>query len=165
MGLIPARVTAVSAAALAGLLLILAFVAAAAVGWGPGELAQHGLASIPWIAVGFVPTGAILAWQRPRNAIGWLLLATGFMASAVVIAIPGTVLAVQHGWPMWLQVTLANISYSAWSLWLILIPLALLCFPRDEDDGRDGARQPAVQPAAGEAQQREWDQDQPQRPR
>lgn len=108
MGLKLARATVISAAALAGLPLASAFVAAASIGWGPGELADHGLASIPWIVVGFVPTGAILAWQRPRNPIGWLLLATGFVAAAVVAAIPGTVVAVELGWPWWLQVVLAN---------------------------------------------------------
>lgn len=48
-----ARVAALSAATMACLLLCLAFVGAAALGWGPPELAEHGLASIPWLAVGF----------------------------------------------------------------------------------------------------------------
>ncbi len=124
-----ARVAALSAATMACLLLCLAFVGAAALGWGPPELAEHGLASIPWLAVGFTPAGAILAWQRSRNPIGWLMLATGLVAAVAVASIPGTAVAAEQDWPLWLQLTLANVSFSAWSLWLILIPLTLLCFP------------------------------------
>ena len=118
-----ARVAALSAATMACLLLCLAFVGAAALGWGPPELAEHGLASIPWLAVGFTPAGAILAWQRSRNPIGWLMLATGLVAAVAVASIPGTAVAAEQDWPLWLQLTLANVSFSAWSLWLILIPL------------------------------------------
>lgn len=123
------RVAALSAATLACLLLGLSFVGAATLGWGSTELAEHGLASIPWLVIGFIPAGAILAWQRARNPIGWLMLATGLVAAITVAAIPGTAIAAERGWPLWAQAAVANVSFSAWSLWLVLIPLTLLCFP------------------------------------
>ena len=57
------------------------------------------------------------------------MLATGLVAAVAVASIPGTAVAAEQDWPLWLQLTLANVSFSAWSLWLILIPLTLLCFP------------------------------------
>ena len=91
-----ARVAALSAVAATCVLLGLAFWGAAGLGWQQADLAAHGVSSIPWLVAGFVPAGALLAWQRPHNPIGWLMLATGLVAAVVVAAMvwivaPGTV--------------------------------------------------------------------------
>jgi hypothetical protein len=74
--------------------------------------------------------GVLIAGQRPRNPLGWLLLGAGVFqtASAALGALGG--LGAVNGWPEPLQRTLASGFAFAWP-WSIagFLPLALLVFP------------------------------------
>jgi signal transduction histidine kinase len=73
------------------------------------------------MALAFAVCGAILAWHRPRNPIGWLFLADGLGHATAAVCFPlGDPLAVTIGAYAW-----------PWSIGLFL-PLALVLFP----DGR-----------------------------
>jgi hypothetical protein len=80
----------------------------------------------------FTLVGALIAWKRPENSVGWLLLAyslaralTGFVASYGMYGAthPESVPAADF---------FAWLSVWTWSLPIVLIPLVLLHFP----DGR-----------------------------
>lgn len=77
--------------------------------------------------------GVLIAWQRPRNKVGWLLLAAGCFQAATAAAEPLVSAGIAHRWPEPALRTGATIAaYSwPWSIGLCL-PLALLLFP----DGR-----------------------------
>lgn len=49
------------------------------------------------IAVTFTWTAANLAWRRPRNAVGWLLLWVGFVAAVQVLCIEYSIAGVAYG--------------------------------------------------------------------
>src|SRR5580700_5123058 len=69
----------------------------------------------------FATVGALLAWKRPRNPIGWLLSATGV---AYAVGVSGTLLA--H-FPRTL--TLANWLGWIWLLGIGLCVFVVLLFP------------------------------------
>ncbi len=56
----------------------------------------------PFVGLSWVMTGAVLAWLRPRNSIGWLLITVGgFQALQLVTAAYGSlgVFLPDRGWP------------------------------------------------------------------
>jgi signal transduction histidine kinase len=77
--------------------------------------------------------GVLIAWQRPRNAVGWLLLSAGCFQAATAAAVPLVSAGIAEGWPELAVRTVTTVAaYSwPWSIGLCL-PLALLLFP----DGR-----------------------------
>lgn len=81
--------------------------------------------------------GLLIAWQRPRNPVGWLLLAAGLCQTTSAAAAPIGVLGVEQGWPEPVVRTLATgFAYAwPWSIALFL-PLALLAFPDGVLPGR-----------------------------
>jgi len=74
--------------------------------------------------------GLLVAWQRPRYPLGWLLLAAGVFQTASAAAASLDVLGVRRGWsPSALRVLETVFAYAwPWSIALFL-PLALLVFP------------------------------------
>ncbi len=82
------------------------------------------------IGVSCAAAGVLIAWQRPRLWLGWLLLAAAvcqtFSASAAVL----DVLGARRGWPEPVLRTLETLFAYAWP-WSIgrFFPLALLVFP------------------------------------
>ncbi|MGI5288425.1 sensor histidine kinase [Nonomuraea polychroma] len=89
------------------------------------------------IGLSLACAGVLLAWQRPRNPIGWLLLAAavaqgGTAAGAGLLAI-GEV----HGWPTAASRTLATFAAYSWPWSIALcLPLVLLLFPDGRPPGR-----------------------------
>ncbi len=81
--------------------------------------------------------GALLAWHRPRNPVGWLLAADGVGHALAAAAAPVALLAVQHDAPLGVQRLLVTVFAWSWP-WSIglFLPLALLLFP----DGRPPSR-------------------------
>src|SRR5689334_19831838 len=71
--------------------------------------------------------GLLVAWQRPRYPLGWLLLAAGVFQTASAAAASLDVLGVRRGWsPSALRVLETVFAYAwPWSIALSL-PLALL---------------------------------------
>jgi hypothetical protein len=92
----------------------------------PASLANQGGSpangAIAVVFIGaFATVGALLAWKRPRNPIGWLLSATGV---AYAVGVSGTLLAL---FPRTL--TLANWLGWIWLLGIGLCVFVVLLFP------------------------------------
>ncbi len=85
------------------------------------------------IGLSFGVCGAILAWHRPGNPIGWLFAAGGLLQSTAAAVPPVATLLEQAGaGTVLVRVLLTVFVYSwPWAIGLCL-PLALLLFP----DGR-----------------------------
>lgn len=77
--------------------------------------------------------GALIAWHRPHNPVGWLLAADGLGHAISAAAGPGAELAYEHGAPVTVQRLLVTVFVYSWP-WSIglFLPLTLLLFP----DGR-----------------------------
>jgi two-component system, NarL family, sensor kinase len=85
------------------------------------------------MGLGFATCGALLAWHRPGNPIGWLLLTAGVVQSASAGAIQLLILAVRHGWHGTLLGVLASLFSLGWPLAIgPCLLMSLLLFP----DGR-----------------------------
>jgi signal transduction histidine kinase len=85
------------------------------------------------IGVGMGASGSLLAGFRPRNPVGWLILA-GAVGHLVTAALSAPLIAtVAAGWPIDVTRTISTVVTAAWQIGLPgLLPLALLLFP----DGR-----------------------------
>lgn len=89
------------------------------------------------MGLAFPICGVLLAWQRPRNPIGWLFLADGIGHATSAATASLIVLGVNAGWPTpWLRLVATVLTYAwPWSISLFL-PLALLLFPDGRLPGR-----------------------------
>jgi two-component system, NarL family, sensor kinase len=98
-----------------------------------GDIVASYLATNLAIAVGFASCGAVVAWYRPGNPVGWLLLAAGLAQGTTAAVTPLLVAGGQHGWsPTTMAVLAVAYAYGwPWSI-SIALPVALLLFP----DGR-----------------------------
>ncbi|HSK59851.1 MAG TPA: hypothetical protein VK935_12465, partial [Actinomycetospora sp.] len=115
--------------------LVLLEVAVAAVAAG---LAGVGLAEavdgfvVTNVAIGLscATAGVLIAGQRPRRALGWLLLAAGVSQTATAAAAPLVRLGTERGWSVPVLRTVDTVFTSAWPWSIALfLPLALLVFP------------------------------------
>ena len=64
----------------------------------------------PWLALSWSLTGAVLAWLRPRNAIGWLLIGVGSCQVTQLLAAGYGSMGVFAASPDW--------PWAAWSAWI-----------------------------------------------
>ena len=82
------------------------------------------------MGAGFAFCGGILAAQRTRNPIGWLLIAAG-LAHLTSAALSGVIgYGVLHGWPESLLSLMLSVFNLAWPWGItLLLPLALQLFP------------------------------------
>lgn len=124
-GATAALATAGTAIALA----LLAVVVAALSGLTGTELLSHGFAGIPVLAISAAASGGAICRHRPDNLVGWLLIASGLVAAVSIGAIALLPISVEQGWEWGLQLVLAHLVLTAWTGWLLLIPLVLLVFP------------------------------------
>jgi hypothetical protein len=124
------RTTLALALPLAGAALLLALLAAE---FPLAALARQsvttGSGGAPlWMPVPFGVVGSVLAWRKPRNRLGWILLglavtmALAEVGSFYVVARYRLHQALPFGW-------VALLAQPAWSVSIILIGLALLLFP------------------------------------
>ena len=120
------------AAALAALVVaevVFAVAYGVSLGWGWGELVDTFVVTNGLMGLTFGLCGAVIAWHRPANPIGWLFLADGIGHATTPFA--STLAYVVHdGLAQQVLVTVALGAWP-WSIGLFL-PLALLLFP----DGR-----------------------------
>jgi two-component system NarL family sensor kinase len=78
--------------------------------------------------------GGLIAWNRPRNRLGWFLLGAGITQAGTAAVTPWLIHALQDGGPVKLLSTLYS---AAWPLSVSLfIPLAVLYFPDGKLPGR-----------------------------
>jgi signal transduction histidine kinase len=94
---------------------------------------------VPNTPIGFAcaACGLLIAWHRPANRLGWLLLAAGVCQSATAGVTPWLARAMVDGSPPALVRSLGTIYGFAWP-WAVslFIPLALLLFPDGRLPGR-----------------------------
>jgi signal transduction histidine kinase len=85
------------------------------------------------IGLSFAACGVLVAWHRPRNPIGWLLLADGLGHATTAAFVPVAEHGLRAGWPDGLVRTLITVAMYAWP-WSVglCMPLVLQLFP----DGR-----------------------------
>src|SRR5690242_9148441 len=82
------------------------------------------------IGAGFAVCGAILAAQRPANAVGWLLLLAGVAPLTTAAAMSLGLLGARHGWPAAVVGGLLTVFNAAWPFGIgLFLPLALQLFP------------------------------------
>ncbi len=85
------------------------------------------------MGLAFPACGALLAWQRPRNPIGWLFLAAGVGEAFSVAGVALFALGARLGWDYGALRLLGSVFVYSWPLAIgLFLPLALLLFP----DGR-----------------------------
>lgn len=132
----PRRWTRRAAAGLGGVAVVEVLAAVAftvGVGWSWRAALDAFVVTNSVMGVAFAGCGAIIAWHRPGNAIGWLFIADGIGHATTALAAPLAQALHDGGAPLGLQRTVLTVfAYSwPWSIGLFL-PLTLLLFP----DGR-----------------------------
>ncbi len=118
-------------------LVIVAAIACVRLGWSWADALDAFVLTNAVMGLAFGGCGALLAWHRPGNPIGWLFLGGGFLQAVAAACSPWQALAVQTGAPLPVVRLLSTIFVYSWP-WAIglCIPVALLLFP----DGRPVSR-------------------------
>ena len=136
LALRPLPVARVAAAGLFGFVVVAlaAAVWAAMVGDTSFSVAVNSFALTNGVmGLSFGVCGVLLAWHRPRNLVGWLLLAAGVADSLSTVAITLVRLGAASGWPIELLRLLGTLFAYPWTFAIgLFLPLTLLLFP----DGR-----------------------------
>ena len=127
------RWLAVSLGALTALAVLTAVWCSVSLGWSWADALDAFVLTNAVMGLAFGGCGALLAWHRPGNAIGWLFLVGGLLQSVAAAASPLYEVLEQAGASTAvLRLTVTVFVYSwPWAIGLC-IPLALLLFP----DGR-----------------------------
>lgn len=127
------RWLALSLGGLAVVQVVVAAGLAVGVGWSFGDALDAFVLTNSAMGVAFAACGAIIAWHRPRNVIGWLFIADGLGHATTALAAPLFELLYIADASLGAQRLVATIAAYAWP-WSIglFLPLALLLFP----DGR-----------------------------
>lgn len=124
-------VTALTAAGTA--LLLVAVIGSVVSGMSWSDVVSSYTLTNAVIGVGFLGSGALIAWSRPDNRLGWLFLVCGLGHLTTAAVAPLVYLGVDSGWPDPVVRTLATVYVAAWQIGIVgLFPLAVLLFP----DGR-----------------------------
>jgi two-component system, NarL family, sensor kinase len=128
-------------AAALGVFVLLEVIAAAVLsaiaGWSWPDALDAFVVTNSAIALSFGICGAILAWHRPHNPIGWLFAAGGVAYSTAALMTPLGALLHEAAAPIAVQRLVITIFTWSWPLAIgLVLPLALLLFP----DGRPASR-------------------------
>ncbi|WUJ71033.1 histidine kinase [Kribbella soli] len=101
-----------------------------AIGWGWHEMVDSFMVTNGLMALTFGLCGAVIAWYRPSNPIGWLFLADGIGHATTPLAAAFAQYLADSGASVAAQRVFVTISMAAWP-WSIglFLPLALLLFP------------------------------------
>ena len=128
-------------AATLGVFVTLEVIAAAVLsviaGWSWKDAIDAFVVTNSAIALSFGICGAILAWHRPRNPIGWLFVAGGVAYATAALAAPLGAALHDAAAPIAVQQLVITVFTWSWPLAIgLVLPLALLLFP----DGRPPSR-------------------------
>ena len=97
-------------------------------GW-PGFVHSYSLTNLV-IGLGFLGSGAVIAWFRVDNRLGWLLLACGLGHLVSAAAAPLAAAGAEAAWPEAVVRGLSTLFLAGWLFGLVgLFPLVLLLFP------------------------------------
>ncbi len=120
-------------AAVLGLTTLLAALGAVAatlrVGWDFTDALEAFVVTNILIGVSFGLCGALLAWHRPRSALGWLYAAGGLCQALSALAAPLGQVLHDAGAATWLLRLDVTVFQWAWPVNIALIPLSLLLLP------------------------------------
>ncbi|TCO32859.1 signal transduction histidine kinase [Kribbella steppae] len=110
--------------------VIAALILSAVVGWGWQHLVDTFVLTNGLMGLTFGLCGAVIAWHRPGNPIGWLFIADGIGHATTAVTTPIGQLLADSDAPMVAQRLVVTLSMGAWP-WSIglFLPLALLLFP------------------------------------
>lgn len=99
-------------------------------GRGFGDALHSFVVTNSLIGATFAACGVLIAWHRPRNPIGWLLLADGIGQAMSAAAEALQTYGAGAGWPVGVTRVLATVFLYAWP-WSIglFLPLILQLFP------------------------------------
>jgi signal transduction histidine kinase len=124
------RWLAAGSGALAVLAAVASWILSALVGWTFTDALNMFVATNSAMGLTFAVCGAIIAWHRTRNAIGWLLIGAGLAHAISALGAPLLKALHDGSAPVALQrIVITVFSYAwPWSISLFL-PLALLLFP------------------------------------
>ena len=124
------RILAWALCALAGVEVLIAVGGALGQRFSLGDLVDSYMLTNTAIGVGFAGCGGILAVQRPRNRIGWLLLGAGLAPLTTAAITPVGLYGITHDWPEWSLRVLVSGFFFAWPWGICMfLPLALQVFP------------------------------------
>ncbi len=105
-------------------------VAAGGAGWTFDVAVEAFVVTNVVIALSCGVAGLLIAWQRPRNPVGWLLLGAAVTQAGTAAAAPLTVVGTQRGWSEGALRSAATVFFYSWPWSIALfLPLALLMFP------------------------------------
>ncbi|MGN9908679.1 histidine kinase [Phytohabitans sp. LJ34] len=122
---------------LAAVCAVAALVGAVVAGYDLDEAIRVFVLPQAVIGVSFAVSGVLIAWQRPGNPVGWLVLSAGCVQTATAAAVPWVDIGVRDGWPEVVLRGLATVYAYAWPWGISLcVPLALLLFPDGTLPGR-----------------------------
>jgi signal transduction histidine kinase len=111
-------------------LVVLSLALTLAVGWSWDQAVHGFVVSNCLIGASLGLCGALIAWYRPRNPVGWLFAVGGLCQCLTAAAAPGVQLAADQGAPLGVTRAIATVFAWAWPLNIgILVPVALLLFP------------------------------------
>ncbi|GAA1576898.1 hypothetical protein GCM10009789_33060 [Kribbella sancticallisti] len=124
---------AVSVATFAVAEVLAGIVLALVVNWTFATALDSFLVTNGLMGLTFASCGAVIAWHRPSNPIGWLFIADGLAHATTAFGAPLSQVLYDSGAPPTLQRVSATVIMWSWP-WAIalFLPLALLLFP----DGR-----------------------------
>jgi two-component system, NarL family, sensor kinase len=89
------------------------------------------------IGLAFSACGALLAWHRPGNRVGWLFLTGGVAYATSTMAIQLVDFGAAAGWSGGILGLLASLFMLSWPLGIgLCLPMALLLFPDGHPPGR-----------------------------
>jgi signal transduction histidine kinase len=127
------QLVAVALLAVAVLAVAAAWLAKASLAWSWVDALDAFVLTNAVMGLSFAGCGAIVAWHRASNPIGWLLLGAGSLQSVAAAMPPVSTVLEQAGAPAALLRALTTVFVYSWP-WAIglCVPVALLLFP----DGR-----------------------------
>ena len=127
------RWLAVSLGVLAALAVLAAACCSVSLGWSWADALDAFVLTNAVMGLAFGGCGALLAWHRPDNAIGWLFLVGGLLQATAAAASPVYEVLEEAGASTAVLRLMITVFVYSWP-WAIglCIPLALLLFP----DGR-----------------------------
>jgi two-component system NarL family sensor kinase len=124
-------------AALCCLLSATAIVGAVTQGWSFSKAVDGFVVSNCIIGLSFGLCGAVLAWHRPRNPIGWMYAIGGTLMTATAASSPMAEVLRDAGAPTWLVRLDISVFQWAWPWHIgLVLPLSLLLFPDGHLPGR-----------------------------
>ena len=122
--------SAVAVGGFAILEVLAAVTLASAAGFSWSQAMTSFLATNGLMGISFALSGLLIAWHRPRNPLGWLLVADGLGHATSALMAPLAQLLHDQGAPVSLVRLVVTVFMFAWPWSITLfLPLALLLFP------------------------------------